>query len=1670
MARYDPFTLVLLLCSLSQSAASELYHISVDATLCTVPCLTFSQFALLHSSHHLDSNTTLLFLPGRHYLNVNLTLYNANSFSMTSKSSTAQIECASYSHMHFNHSRSVHIANLEFIGCGGNQVENSVKFVLEHTLFQGQEESGTALDLIDTTAQIVNTSIVSYMKGTFVQTFYQSRCGGAIIARHSNIDIKYCTFESNGAARGGVVYAENSSMINMSNNTFVNNIATDSGGVVYSSKSAVTIEASQFDNNTANSGGVIYSLSGNVSIIGSDFDENSAVSGVVVYSYRGNVTIVTSEFVDNHATGNGNGLVFVYYCKVNVQTSKFRDNSARSGLISSHRSTIKLKRNVFDNNTAVFGAAVYSRDSNISVEESRFEHNTATLKGILCCYNGVITVETSKFYNNDGGYSGILYFYGSNVKLSNSDFSNNFAERGGVIYSYSSNIAAVTSKFQHNDAYYGGVVYSQQSNITMEASEFENNFAQDGGVLRLLYCKSVRIAESKFYHNSGLGGGVVLSRNTNITIRGSEFNNNLANYGGVVYSLNSEIKIETSEFDGNRAKLNIKYLYLDGTNPTVIRSPSDNERQPPKNGGVVYSRESNITIREANFNDNSAVNEGGVLYSVESTITIDGANFTNNNSSMGAVINARKTKINQLKSLKIADNSAGKYAIVFLADSVFYEYQLGTLTFSSNLGSLMAFNSSVVFAGYSRFVNNTQPVTATGSFQEGGAMTLFQSSLFLYGTCHFEHNLAENGGAIFSSTSKFYVNSDVNIAHNRATGNGGGVYLLSSELTCHQNSKFTLFSNAASNKGGGIHTVSAEIKTVSSTEWRHPSYQYSGARLNFTENTAKKGGGLSLEANAKLYILKYTLIYDHLEIDTNTAIFTANSADHGGAVYVDDYTNSGMCASALKAECFFQVLAIYGEKADYIKTQSIHFSQNNASISGGTLYGGLLDRCALNPLAEVLYKNWTRWEESGDDGVAYLDDVSISTNTSISSHPVKVSLCDNYPHINVKKGEGFTVSLVANDQIGHPVSGTIQTSLNFSGSGLAEGQLTRTIPGECTNLTFNVVSPNSSEKLTLYASDGPCKDVELSTAKIEIHFLPCNCPIGLQISGNNKTNCSCECHADVSQYMEQCDSHTGVLIKSSQSRAWIAYVNNTNVTGYLAYPNCPFDYCNSQRQPINLNQRNGADAQCAFNRSSLLCGSCQAGLSLSLASSRCLSCPSHWPALLIAVTIAAVLAGIALVALLLFLNMTVAVGTLNGLIFYANVVYANKNILLQFEDTNFVTVYISWLNLDIGIDTCYFPGMDTYTKTWLQLVFPAYVILLVVLVIIISSYSTKFSNFIGRKDPVATLATLILLSYAKLLEICFKSLSVGILEYPDGSSQRLWLPDANIKYFSGKHIPLFITAVIILLIGLVYTVLLFSWQWLLFLPKWRVFNWTRNQKLQTFIETYTTPYTPKHRYWTGLLLFVRVALYLVATVNVSNDPHVLLTAIVFTVCFVVFLGKFSGTRVYRKWPVDILDTFFYLNILFFALFTLYCLGDRESNQKVIAYVSVSITIGVLLLIILHHVYTYTSIFSKVKQTKAGRKLDGFLTQTTQPKPKPKRQSPPPDDDIHRFHEVLDMIDHRVNTADYNVPQRQHAAAPTHTVVDVIEPRADLNKPNTAAAITTETEEQDVECSTDQTQV
>ena len=125
---------------------------------------------------------------------------------------------------------------------------------------------------------------------------------------------------------------------------------------------------------------------------------------------------------------------------------------------------------------------------------------------------------------------------------------------------------------------------------------------------------------------------------------------------------------------------------------------------------------------------------------------------------------------------------------------------------------------------------------------------------------------------------------------------------------------------------------------------------------------------------------------------------------------------------------------------------------------------------------------------------------------------------------------------------------------------------------------------------------------------------------------------------------------------------------------------------------------------------------------------------------------------------------------------YVNIIAANFTAFLPIANPNIATVfiYIACLNLDLGIDVCPYTGMDDYIKQWLQLAFPAYIIILVAIVIFISERSSRFARLIRRGNPVATLATLLLLSYAKLLRVIIDIFSFAFLKYPDGSTKMVF--------------------------------------------------------------------------------------------------------------------------------------------------------------------------------------------------------------------------------------------------------------------------------------------------------
>ena len=412
------------------------------------------------------------------------------------------------------------------------------------------------------------------------------------------------------------------------------------------------------------------------------------------------------------------------------------------------------------------------------------------------------------------------------------------------------------------------------------------------------------------------------------------------------------------------------------------------------------------------------------------------------------------------------------------------------------------------------------------------------------------------------------------------------------------------------------------------------------------------------------------------------------------------------------------------------------------------------------------------------------------------------------------------------------------------------------------------------------------------------------------------------------------------------------------------HDHCPFDYCSSTTGSIQSLDLNYPNQQCAFNRSGILCGACEANYSNVLGTSKCEHCVKPWIALIIPLT---AIAGIALVVGLMFLNLTVSVGTINGLIFYANIIRANLAVFFPHSmSTSFLGTFIAWLNLDLGIETCFYAGLNSYSKTWFQFLFPLYIWFIMSIIILLSHYSTRISRLVGN-NAVQVLATLFLLSYAKLLQIIITVFSSTELVYPDGYHRRVWLYDGNVDYLTRKHIPLFIAALMLLiLISVPFTVTLFCIQWLQKLPNMKVLFWVK--RLQPLFDAYTGPYKIKHRYWTGLLLLIRVCLFLVFSFNTNGNPLINMLAISVSMsCLFAYLSLTGG--VYKQWWLNLIETSFILNLLISSIATFYQTNAAAISVKSITYTSVGTAFALFVAIVLYHTV------AKVLNTKQGQKIN-----------------------------------------------------------------------------------------------
>ena len=1442
---------------------------------------------------------------------------------------------------------------------------------------------------------MLNGGAIHFQRGSFLEisessfdSNYANREGGVIYGLAiERCEVYRSNFSANIANIGGVVAARDGSNFLAQDCVFHNNVNVDLGGVVFSdNQTNINVTFSRFFSNAANYGGVSHTTrNSSVYVSNCEYINNTAnIDGATVYGRaRSPVLIANSTFTNNMALNDG--IVLVYDSSIfSLRNTSFSNNTVGhdGGAVYLYKGLLYVTDSTFTRNRAEnSGGAIYGRsNTTISVSVSSFFHNTAQTSGgaLHIQDDSRVLLDRNSFSNSSANSGGVLHiFVNSTAVIFESIFNHNIAyQDGGVVSAYNNSTLTVDgSNFTFNTGDYAGAVEGFQ-NCTLEfrSCNFSSNIGKFEGIVRVRQGSSLFIAGGNFTNNSAQNGGSIFTQGSIVTVNSTLFTDNSASKkAGVIFSNgNSIIDLHlctlTSSIafdDGGVMSL------LNGTFATITSCVFANS-VAQSNGGVIGIEYSGISVLDSLFMRSAAGGSGGVVRAINSSVELNGSLFIFSSAgSNGGVITARMQSSIIILNSNFTDNQAGASGGVL---------HLEQQSNGSIAGSMLEMNSAV---------------------EKGGAIAVFEScSVRVTGTT-FECNKAQNGGAIASTSSSlyFYVQSEDistksknHIHNNTAMFSGGGISLSASSIDI--NAQTEISQNVADGPGGGISAMSnSSILFNQYVNFTNNQVEDSfggaifaqnttimfGNSVDFVSNEAKFGGAVSLSNS----VFQDSVVSS----DILRASFISNCAKFGGALYVVDQI---VCNSNEDVPgCFFQ-------GANQLR---FVFMNNSASLlsnnTGRVLYGGLLDRCTVEGDTNNSTKSL---------GVSHFLNISDLTSiNSIYSGPVRVCPCTNGEPlcseerqiIQVKQGNRFTVGpIVPVDQVGHPVGASVNSFFSDASISalLPANQMVQTVSSSCSSLNYLISFPSAPERynLILYA-DGPCADSRESRFTVEVQVERCSCPIGFT-RNNRSTTCNCVCDTDTtfSRYVSECDILSESVVRDG--RYWISYIvgdNSSSTSGsYIFYDICPLDYClpPTSKVLINLNLPDGPDAQCANNRSGLLCGQCNLNdtLSLSLGSTRCIRCPERWYTLMAGIILVAIFAGLGMVISLLVLNLTVAVGTLNSIIFFANIIFANRSLYFRQVSLTFVPVFISWLNLEIGLDTCFYEGMDAYAKTWLQLAFPLYLFFLVIMVILVSSCSSKFSNLLGKKDPVATLATLILLSYTKLLEVIVATLSYVNLNFPNGTQEVRWLPDASVKYPQGKHIGLICAAILVITLGLIYTTLLTSWQWLLRCSSAKVFCCTRNQKLHSFIDTYHSPHTSKHRYWTGLLLLIRVIVYLISSFSLAVDPRITLLSTIVVVSSLLAYKTVFMIKVYRNWLLNSMESFVHFNIITFTLFTWYTFddsqnrsisGNKEILQQCVAYISVGTILVLLLLIIGFHVYRYGSskLYSIGKDSKIGRK-------------------------------------------------------------------------------------------------
>ena len=740
------------------------------------------------------------------------------------------------------------------------------------------------------------------------------------------------------------------------------------------------------------------------------------------------------------------------------------------------------------------------------------------------------------------------------------------------------------------------------------------------------------------------------------------------------------------------------------------------------------------------------------------------------------------------------------------------------------------------------------------------------------------------------------------------------------------------------------------------TEPGNFSHNY-GSVFELMRSQAVLAGHLLFNANianhGAAFLLTESLLYLKKGL---RAHFTNNAVQFlGGAIYTVLSENSK------EVECTFQ---LYSFK-DY-KNISLTFKNNSAALAGNSiyspnLYGCYYDHPKTRPKHDMVVKMYNAMFRNIFPG-------------DVASKADYIGLCTPNKTHEIYPGGSMHVPINVADQNGSltyeiltviPVEkGNFLKKLNwwfsdYQGSFIIKGKK------HCTtvNLTIHTtdVATLNNESMLLFSISQQDKLVEVS---VKLN----SCPLGFTLS----TTGSCVCSDLLKKFNQQirCDIDNNMFIKPANLGVWMGNSSNKFSIAY-----CHPSFCStvSQLNSIHLNSTGSYLGStnstiflplCYGSRTGDACGECISNYSVVFGSTECKDCSSYfWPFTIILY----IIIGPLLVLLLYTLKLTLTTGTLNGIIFYAQI--ANIGIIHYLNipcnecakkviyPIRLVSVFISWLNLNLGFPLCFYNGMTEIWKAGLSLLFPVYLILIVGLLIILSRYSVTISNRFSRSS-IQVLVTIVHLSFTKLLQSVLDVFSSAQI-YTEGAnaSKTIWYNNGTIPYNSESHVWLMaITSIVAGLILMPYFIIILLGKFLLKFDKLREY-------IRPFYEAIHAPYRRNKWYWFALHQLFVLLTYVFETFSKGRIPLFLSLLLIYH----ILLYLHTKSTPFRYKTLNWLNLMILLALNFVFLVSQYMyLTDGSPKQLVMFFAIANYPIIIVfMLIIVYHILLVTNKVNQV---------------------------------------------------------------------------------------------------------